>query len=138
MKKMPLSVLNVLANVICGDTGPGKYRTGTQIGDFLHNINPNIPPHDGSTRRIWTLNQLRTCNEDSVGSDIESIILALTDPREYFPDIQQAENVRVELNRLLALDGLKIVMRGVKPELTEVLPYICDQTITKQLGGVRS
>lgn len=137
MKQLDPTVLEVLADIICGEGD--TYRKGWQIGRFLQSVDPIFPEHDGSTRKWWTLDQLKKCNNNVDGppflnlDSLEAVILRLTDPREYRGSMQAAETVREQLNRILVLDGLEVSLVDTKPQLKEVTPHVLpDKVSTSQ------
>lgn len=110
---MDIQTLEAIADLICGDIeGMPLYRKGYEITKFFSAA--GVPrQHDGSTRRRWTLETLSTCT----GPELTKIVLRLASPREYRGDADQTRKSIEFLNRLLILEGRKIILEGVEPKL---------------------
>lgn len=122
MEYFDTKTLNKIAAVICGDDLKSKYcvdddncpfyRRGSELSEFFQNAGLECEPHDGSTRKTWTLERLKEYNEDS--SKIQKILLRLASPLEY-SDKNSTETVIKELNNILFAEGYEILLKGAKP-----------------------
>lgn len=121
MKKLDPSTLEALAELICGDAGP-YYRTGSMLPVFFRNAGLFCPPHDGSTRKWWTLGRLEEYNQDPL--QIEKVIKRLANPKEYKGNSEITNKVITELNTLLSVEGLKVELEGVTPRIIEITPSV--------------
>lgn len=110
---MDAQTIEAIADLICGDIkGAPLYRKGHEITRFFSAA--GVPrTHDGSTRKWWTLQTLNSCN----GKELTAIVLRLASPKEYRGDVAQTTQAVEFLNRLLILEGLKIVLDGIEPKL---------------------
>src|SRR5207248_824660 len=106
--------LRGLADLICGDSGP-VYRSGVALTQFFKAAGIEGPGHDGSSRNWWTKQRLEQLN--ATPAEIENVILRLPDPREYAGDHGNLRTAIGQLNRILAIEGLSVVLAGTKPRL---------------------
>lgn len=119
IKSLDDSILGGIAEIICGD-GTDWYRKGYELHRFFRNAGLiDCPNHDGSTRKWWTLDRLREYNTPN---DMEKILKRLADPREYKGDWIITQKVIDELNKLLNVEGLRIILEGTTPKIIEVKP----------------
>ena len=108
MKPLDDSTLEEIAVMVCGDDAGMKYRRGWEIPQFLRRAGvDDIPDHDGSPRRRWVLDFLRERQEDQAG-DVEAVILRLANRREYQQASDEYTSVMGHLQKVLALEGLRI------------------------------
>ena len=132
-KKLDASTLEVIAETICGGggggsgaaeyTAPGGYRSKSEICAFFSRA--NVPARGQSSTRKWfVLESLQDLNQetggDLVSGALEKAILRLANPQEYRGDMQITQAVMDHLNRVLTLEGLEVVLDGVRPRLREV------------------
>lgn len=131
-KRLDASALEVIAETICGGGGgsgaaeysaPGVYRSKSEILAFF--ARANAPARGQSSTRKWfVLESLQDLNQESSGdllpAALEKVILRLANPQEYRGDMQITQTVMDHLNRVLSLDGLEVVLDGVRPRLREV------------------
>ena len=111
------STLAEIAELICGDTAPLRYRKGYEIPQFLERAGCEyVPQYDGSPRHAWTLNVLRDLHEDDP-ADIERVVLRLADPREYGGEDHERKATLERLNKVLALDGRRVEYTKGRPVL---------------------
>lgn len=106
--------LRELADLICGDSGP-LYRSGIALTHFFKAAGIEGPGHDGSSRNWWARQRLEQLNANPAA--IEKVILRLADPREYAGDPSKVRAAVDQLNRILAIEGLSVVLAGTKPRL---------------------
>ncbi|OAQ21537.1 hypothetical protein [Thermosulfurimonas dismutans] len=126
MRSLDYKTLEALAELICGDNGPW-YRKGWEIPIFFRNAGLSCPEHDGSTRKWWTLARLQEYNQDP--SNIAKIIKRLADPREYQGNAEVVNEVIRHLNKLLAVEGLKVKLKGIQPVIEEITPTVVNKDI---------
>jgi len=119
MRSLDEQTLDGLADLICGDGGP-FYRKGWVLPKLFRNAGLRCPDHDGSTRKWWALDRLKEFNRNP--SYIEKVILRLANPLEYKGEPDTTEEVIEILNKLLAIEGLKVELSGVTPILHERKP----------------
>ena len=121
MKPLDNTTLEAIAELICGDNGP-YYRKGRELPVFFENAGLRCPPHDGSTRKWWTLERLKEYNKDP--SVMEKIIKRLANPKEYAGDPEITEEVISRLNQILNVEGIKVELQGVNPIIREITPTL--------------
>lgn len=119
--------LDRIAAIICGDNLESKYcddygdcpfyRKGSELPGFFQNAGLECEPHDGSTRKLWTLERLKEYNENS--SSIKKILLRLASPLEY-GDKNATEIVIQELNNIIFAEGYEIKLNGFKPYIFNI------------------
>ena len=107
----------------------GSSYTGSQLSPFFAKAGIQTPGHDGSTKWRWALEQLGAVSQDL--GKIERIILRLASPHEHNGEEQAVRNAVDYLNRLLALEGLEVILDGVAPKLRPVKPGIKPQITTE-------
>lgn len=131
-KTLDASTLEVIAETICGGgggsgaaeyTAPGVYRSKSEICAFFGRA--NAPARGQSSTRKWfVLESLQDLNQenggDLVSRALEKVILRLANPQEYRGDMPLTQGVMNHLNRVLILEGLEVVLDGVRPRLREV------------------
>ena len=112
--------LEALAEMICGDdrTVYPVYRSGSELTRFFKRVGFSNFEHDGSTRKWWTLDVLRTLTDNN----LKAVILRLAHPGEYRGDVEQVNQAIEALNQHLMIEGLKIELDGVSPRLKEITP----------------
>lgn len=120
MKRLDSKTLEVLAELICGDSGP-HYRKGWELPLFFRNAGLHCSDHDGSTRKWWTLDRLHDYNADP--SQTQKIVLRLANPKEY-PGEPDKTNEVIRLNNILSVEGLNIHVDGVIPKIQEISPTV--------------
>lgn len=113
------ATLDSLADFICGDDTIRYpiYRSSSYLTRFFQNININAK-HDGSTRKWWTLEMLKQLQP----SDIEKVILRLTDLREYKGNKNLLKTATKSMNEILLMDNLAVGFNGVQPILRTANP----------------
>jgi hypothetical protein len=97
------ATLEKLTELICGDdpSFAPVYRTGGELTRFFARANVARLQHDGSTRKWWTLDAIRSCN----GYELESVILRLANPKEYAGDREKVIKALESLNKILQLEA---------------------------------
>ncbi len=121
MKSLHPKTLRPLAALICGDEGP-IYRQGWKLPLFFREIDLPCEDHDGSTRVLWTEAQLREYNV--IPDQIQRIIEHLADPREYTGNPEIVYTVVEKLNIILALEGVKVSLKGITPQVHDIEPKL--------------
>lgn len=110
------TVLQRIAQLICGDDTSPKYRKTYEIEQFFKVLGVTDLPEIEHARVPWVLDIL-TAAQHHTPDLIERVVLRLADPREYLDEPAAQEEVVAELNRLLALDGLAVVNCDTRPQL---------------------
>jgi len=134
VKKLDHDTLEVIAETICGSGEGGgavpyssaaPYRTRSEIIRFFEKLGI-APAGQSSTRKWFVLESLRSLNDQTGGEPvapgIESVLLRLANPQEYRGDMKVTQEVTSYLNRVLALEGLQIVLEGIMPHLRPIRP----------------
>jgi hypothetical protein len=103
--KLDSAILDSLADFICGDdnTRYPVYRSSYFLTIFFQNIGINVK-HDGSTRKWWTFETLKKLSY----SNIEKIILRLTDLKEYKGNKEFLKIAINSMNEILLMDNLAV------------------------------
>src|SRR5262249_1307400 len=110
MDTLDENTLGRIADVICDTDGP-NHRQGWQLPIFFRQARwQDVPEYREIGRRRWVLDLLVSRRHDTQA--IEQVLSRLSDPREYQEDPRVAQRVAQELNRFLALEGLKITYAG--------------------------
>jgi hypothetical protein len=109
MKLSPQS-LKILARVVNGDGGVGRYRRWVDLEELFHGLGFKLPDDDNSPSRFYyTLKVLSECNETS---QLVAVVKATLDARQYVDH----ENLRLraveELNKHFRFDGYEIEIVG--------------------------
>jgi hypothetical protein len=110
--------LEAIAELICGDnaaTAP-LYRSSSMLTRFFASAGLSRFQHDGSTRKWWTLNALKSCSPD----ELRAVIRRLASLREYRGDAKATKLALETLNRILQLEGLKVELRNAQPTIIGV------------------
>lgn len=108
-----------IAEFICGD-GEGKYptyRSSYYLTRFFQEIGINAV-HDGTSRNPWTYSVVSKLS----GPDLQKVILRLASPKLYGGDREQIKLAIKTLNEILAIEGLKVTIVGVEPQLAKETP----------------
>jgi hypothetical protein len=107
-----------LADMICGDDPERDpvYRKGTDLTRFFLRAGISRFVHDGSTRKWWVLEALRTCT----GSELKAVIKRLADPREYNGDPKLIRKAVLRLNDILDVESLRVELVGSEPKVARV------------------
>lgn len=110
---------NKIAEFVCGDDKFKFpiYRSSTTLTRFFQEIGINAT-HDGSSRNPWAFNVIDTLN----GTDLQKVILRLASPKLYGGDRKQIQLALSTLNEILAVEGLKVTLNGIEPQLSKVKP----------------
>jgi hypothetical protein len=135
-KILDSSTLEVLAETVCGGGGgsgaaeysaPGIYRSKSEILSFFARTNV-AAKGQSSTRKWFVLESLQGLNQepdgDIVSAGIERVIARLANPQEYRGDVEILQAVMDHLNKVLRLEGIEIVLDGVRPRLREIQPGV--------------
>lgn len=112
------STIESLAEMICGDD-PAKfpaYRSGSELSRFFQRVGFSNLSHDGSTRKWWVLQTLKSLTENN----LKAVILRLANPKEYRGDKESTKKAISSLNEILILEGLCVRINGVDPEIKAV------------------
>lgn len=117
--KLDPATLDSLADFICGDDSARYpvYRSSSYLSRFFQNTGINVN-HDGSTRKWWTLEILKQLQP----SDIEKVILRLSDLREYKGNKDLFKIAIKSMNEILLMDNFAIAFNGALPILQTANP----------------
>jgi hypothetical protein len=107
------TVIDGLADVICGDDTSAYYRTGPQISRLFAAAGWYWSGDVEGGRRTWVLEQLADRRADPTA--LQRLVLRLADPREYIEDEAARMAVISDLNGLLSLDGYEIYYSSEGP-----------------------
>ncbi|WP_028934840.1 hypothetical protein [Pseudonocardia spinosispora] len=110
------NVLDGIATLICGDD-TDYYRAGYQIAKFFRAAGWRDVDECEGYRRTWAREQLEQRRDDS--DALRGVLLRLADPREYLDDERSRAEVIIELNRLLAFEGLHVFYERGRPVLSQ-------------------
>jgi len=121
---MDRQTLERIADFICGDfsTASPVYRTGSDLTRFFERVGFSNFQHDGSTRKWWTLGVLEQLSENN----LKAVINRLANPKEYGGDPGLVKIAIEGLNRILAIEGLKVELDGISPVLREITPQLSE------------
>jgi hypothetical protein len=116
--------LDSLADFICGDYQDRfpTYRSSSYLTRFFNDIGINAV-HDGSTRKYWVLDVLKQLQP----SELEKVILKLTDLREYKADKGALGLALRSMNNILVMDGLGVGIDGARPILIRAAPLTLNE-----------
>lgn len=116
---MDASTKYKIAEFICGDNNEKHpiYRSSSYLTRFFQDIGINAT-HDGSSRNPWTASIISNLN----GHDLQKVILRLASPKLYGGDREQIKLALTTLNEILAVEGLKIRINGIEPQLKKEAP----------------
>ena len=118
VRQIDENTLERIADLVCDTDGP-NHRQAWELPRFLRHAGWNdVPEYDESGRRRWLLVQLLSRRDDRAA--IEQVLCRLADPLEYQDEPRQAQRVAQELNRFLALEGLKVTYAGGRPHIVEL------------------
>ncbi|GAA1718284.1 hypothetical protein GCM10009745_78840 [Kribbella yunnanensis] len=106
------NILRGIADLICGDDLTPHYRRAFEIEKFFKAAGLPVGEFEGY-RREWTLEQLKRWGDDP--DAMRRVVRRLADPREYIGDDEALTGVVAELNKLLALEGFRVVHEGGRP-----------------------
>ena len=116
------SSLEAVAELICGSggggggyTSPGSYRSMSDINAFFQRAGVT-PQGESGTRKWFVLESLLSINGMN---ELERVLLRLASPKEYRGDATTAQKVLGYLNNILQVEGLKVDLLGVEPQLGE-------------------
>lgn len=129
MMPLDINTLEALAELICGDSGP-RYRAGRELPHIFRNAGLQCPDHDGTTRKLWTLERL--CEYNEKPEQIEKVILRLANPKEYAGKLQVHNEVVHKLNVILSVEGIELSLDGVTPKVSEIEPFITEPERTME------
>lgn len=117
--RLDSATLDSLADFICGDDTIHYpvYRSSSYLSRFFQNAGINVS-HDGSTRKWWTLEILKQLQP----SDIEKIILRLSDLKEYKGNKDLLKIAVKSMNEILLMDNLAVAFNGAQPILRRADP----------------
>ena len=116
---MDATTKNKIAEFICGDNKAKYpiYRSSTYLTRFFQDVGINVK-HDGSSRNPWTYSVITNLDE----IDLQKVILRLTSPKLYGGDREQIRIAFNTMNEILAVEGLKIYLNGIEPQLVKEKP----------------
>jgi hypothetical protein len=107
------NTLDRIADLVCDTDGP-HHRQGWELPRFFRNAGwRDVPEYDEIGRKRWVLAILSARRDDRPA--IEQVVCRLSDPREYQDEPRQAQQVAQSLNRILALEALKVTYAGGRP-----------------------
>jgi hypothetical protein len=112
--RLDSATLDSLAEFICGDDRDRfpTYHSSSFLNRFFQSLGIN-ETHDGSTRKYWVLGIL----EQLSPTDIEKVILRLTDLREYKGKKDELALAFKSMNDILAMDNFGVGIDGARPIL---------------------
>lgn len=111
--------LEALADIVCGDGARFPvYRTGSELTRFFYRAGLPHLHHDGSTRKWWTLEALRGCDQ----KELSAVVERLASPKEYGGDGTLVQMALAALNQALATEGLRVGLNGVVPFVEQIKP----------------
>lgn len=116
---MDVSTKNKIGEFICGDD-PKKYpvyRSSYNLTKFFQDIGINAT-HDGTSRNPWAHSIVGQLN----GTDLQKTILRLASPKLYGGDRDKIKLALTTINEILAVEGLKVNIVGVEPQLVKEKP----------------
>lgn len=110
---------NKIAEFICGDIKDKYpvYKSSYFLTKFFQDIGIN-KNHDGTSRNKWTSNVIGNLN----GPDLQKVILRLASPKLYGGDRDKIKLALTTLNEILAVEGIKINLNGIEPQLSKEKP----------------
>lgn len=116
---MDTATKNRIGEFICGDDRDKYpvYRSSTNLTRFFQDIGINAV-HDGTSRNPWAYSVIGSLN----GTDLQKVILRLASPKLYGGNREQIKLALTTLNEILAVEGLKVNLIGVDPQLTKEKP----------------
>jgi hypothetical protein len=108
-----------IAEFVCGDNKEKHpvYRSSTNLTRFFQEIGINVI-HDGSSRNPWAYAIINELN----GIDLQKVIMRLASPKLYGGDRDQIKLALSSMNELLAVEGLKVTLNGIEPQLIKEEP----------------
>lgn len=108
-----------LADMICGDDTEvfPIYRSSMYLTEFFQDIKLDYT-HDGSTRKWWVLEVLQKLKNP----DLQKIVLRLASPKLYSGIKQDIQKGLQAVNEIIAMEGLKVKLKGVEPFLVKEGP----------------
>lgn len=116
---MDVATKTKIGEFICGDD-PKRYpiyRSSTFLTRFFQDIGINAT-HDGTSRNPWAASIVGQLN----GTDLQKVILRLASPKLYGGNREHIKLALTTLNEILAVEGLKITLNGVEPQLSKEKP----------------
>ncbi len=122
--RLDSATLDSLADFICGDDHDRfpTYRSSIFLTRFFQGLGIKVT-HDGSTRKYWVLKIL----EQLSATDIEKVILKLTDLREYKGKKEELSVAFKSMNEILAMDNYGVGIDGARPILIRGEPLKLDE-----------
>lgn len=116
---MDATTKNQIAEFICGDNRARHpiYRSSYFLSRFFQDIGINVT-HDGTSRNPWAFSVVSNLD----GTDLQKVILRLASPKLYGGDREKIKLAITTLNEILAVEGLKISINGVEPQLSREKP----------------
>jgi hypothetical protein len=103
-----------LAELICGDMKDAPvYRSGSEISRFFERAGVPRFRHDGSTRKWWTKDSLKSATSE----ELTNILKRIASPKEYSGNPEQTRLALNKLNEILRIEGYQIKLVGVDPVL---------------------
>lgn len=129
---MDVTTKNKIGEFICGDDNKKYpvYRSSYYLTRFFQDIGINAT-HDGTTRNTWAHSIVGQLN----GTDLQKIILRLASPKLYGGDRDKIKLALTTINEILAVEGLKVKIVGVEPQLVKEKPNydFTEKTIEQEL-----
>ncbi len=116
---MDITTKNKIGEFICGDDKNKYpvYRSSYYLTKFFQEIGINVT-HDGTTRNTWAHSIVGQLN----GTDLQKTILRLASPKLYGGDRDLIKLALTTINEILAVEGLKVNIVGVEPQLVREKP----------------
>lgn len=104
--RLDRTIIEGLADIICGDDTDSYYRSGTMITRLFAAAGWHWSGDVEGGRRAWVLEQLTGRRADPAA--LQRLLLRLADPREYIDNDAARAAIVSDLNGLLSLDGYEI------------------------------
>jgi hypothetical protein len=118
-RRLDSEVLEQLAELIVGDEPLApKARGSYLLTRFFRDAGLPRFEHDGSNRKSWVVNCLGACSYN----EIQDIILRLASPKEYAGNRVEHASALSVLNRVLAIEGIRVRMQALEPIIELVAP----------------
>lgn len=122
-KRLDPETFDSIADFICGDLAIKfpTYRSSSSLTRFFNNLGMNVI-HDGSTRKWWVLDILKSLSKQ----ELEAVILRLVDLKEYKGDRNLFLKAYKAMNDILLMESLKISYKGSTPVIVKADPINLD------------
>lgn len=134
MPSLDRQTLERLADLIVGDEPwAPKARGSYELSLFFEEAGFDDAVHDGSSKRPWVIERLKSAHEDGLAA----AILRLASPKEYGGDVHQHASAVAALNAILAVEGMQVrIGPDLLPRLEQIEPNYAPPIVT--MNGVSS